>query len=97
VQGRELHGYIRQQIERRLGGRSWKWLAEEAGVARTTLITQAARPRFSVEVLVRVAGALERDVAYFLPQDHDQPSVERARKALHELERYLQKDPEDAA
>jgi CI repressor-like protein len=67
MHGRELHEHILAQIEHRLGHRSWKWLAEQSGVPRTTLITQADRPRFSVDVLVRIAGALERDVEYFLP------------------------------
>jgi len=69
MNGRELHNFIRRCIERRLGQHSWSWLAREAGVPRSTLITQAARPKFSVEILVRVAGALHMEVTDLLPPD----------------------------
>jgi len=67
MRGRELHAHIRDEIARHLGRRSWSWLAREAGVPRSTLITQASRPKFSVEVLVRVADALGHEVSSFLP------------------------------
>lgn len=68
MRGRELHDHIRRQIERRLGGRSWTWLAEESGVPRTTLASQSKRPKFSVDVLLRVATALDQDVTDLLPE-----------------------------
>lgn len=67
MKDRELHAFIRGEIERRLGPRSWSWLAREAKVPRSTLITQAARPKFSVSVLVRVAAAFDQDVSDLLP------------------------------
>ena len=66
---RELHTHIRERIELALGGRSWSWLARTAGVPQSTLASQAAKPKFSVHVLLRVAAALERDVYCFLPKE----------------------------
>ena len=65
---RELHTHIRMRIELGLGNRSWSWLSRTAGVPQSTLASQAAKPKFSVHVLLRVASALERDVNYFLPE-----------------------------
>ena len=59
MRGRELHEFILDQIERRLHGRSWAWLAREADLPRSTLMTQKRLPKFSVEVVVRVAETLE--------------------------------------
>jgi hypothetical protein len=56
VRGRELHEFILAQVERRLGPRSWAWLAREADVPRSTLMTQKGRPKFSVDVVASVAG-----------------------------------------
>ena len=64
---RELHTHIRMRIELGLGDRSWSWLSRAADVPQSTLASQAAKPKFSVQVLLRVASALERDVNYFLP------------------------------
>ena len=55
-------------IELALGTRSWSWLSRAAGVPQSTLWSQAAQPKFSVHVLLRVASALEKDVNYFLPE-----------------------------
>ena len=52
---RELHTYIRMRIE--------------LALPQSTLASQAAKPKFSVHVLLRVASALERDVNYFLPKE----------------------------
>lgn len=64
---RDLHRHIRRQIELGLGARSWNWLAKASGVAQSTLATQAGKPKFSVDVLIRVAAALDREVDFFLP------------------------------
>lgn len=64
---RELHEHILRRVEHRLNGRSWAWLSRETGIPRSTLVTQAGHPKFSVEVLVKVASALERDPGFFLP------------------------------
>ena len=66
---RQLHTHIRMKIELALGGRSWNWLSRTAGVAQSTLASQATKPKFSVQVLVGVAAALEKDVNYFLPEE----------------------------
>lgn len=88
--GRELHRHILERIERALGPRAWSWLAEEAGVPRSTLATQAAKPRFSVEVLLRVAQALNRDVTYFLPEVETNGAREgAAEEALDEIARII--------
>lgn len=50
-----------------LKDRSWNWLAQESGVPQSTLATQLGKPKFSVDVLVRVSVALGKDIAYFLP------------------------------
>jgi hypothetical protein len=86
MKGRELHEYIRVQIERRLGDRSWSWLAEQAGVARSTLASQRARPKFSIEVLVRVAGALNQELTALLPTASPEPEPTRD-AVLDQIER----------
>jgi hypothetical protein len=68
-QPRELHTHIRMRIELGLGNRSWSWLSRTAGVPQSTLASQAGKPKFSVQVLLRVASALEKDVNYFLPDE----------------------------
>ena len=65
---KELHRHIRSRIELALAGRSWSWLSRTADVPQSTLASQAAKPKFSVHVLLRVASALERDLNYFLPE-----------------------------
>ena len=67
----ELHGCIRDRIDLALGGRSWRWLACEAGIPQSTLASQASKLRFSVAVLVAVADALQRPVTYFVPSASD--------------------------
>ena len=68
IRGKDLHGHILRQIELALGRRSWNWLARESSVAQSTLATQAGKPKFSVDVLLRIAEALDKDVGYFLPE-----------------------------
>jgi hypothetical protein len=89
VKGRTLHEYVLAQVGRRLGGRSWAWLAREAEVPRSTLMTQKARPKFTVEVVVRVADALRCEVGDLMPRP---TSVERpdAIRLLQELHTLLQ-------
>lgn len=66
---RQVHVEIRNRIERALGNRNWSWLAARSGVPPSTLSNQRLRPRFSIDVLVAIADALERPVAEFLPDD----------------------------
>ena len=67
--GRELHEYIRDRIELALGPRSWNWLARQTGVARSTLEYERKKPHFSLDILLLIAGALKRDLGFFLPVD----------------------------
>jgi Bacteriophage CI repressor helix-turn-helix domain len=87
VSGRDLHAHIRARIGEALRSRSWSWLADTAGVPRSTLATQAGRPRFSVEVLVRVADTLEKDVTFFLPAEHRWSN--RSDELLREITRLI--------
>ena len=75
---RQLHGHILTRIELALGQRPWSWLAREAGVPQSTLVSQAAKPKFSVEVLLRIAMALDRPITYFLPACGANDVVKRA-------------------
>lgn len=75
--GRDLHEYIRGQIEERLGRRTWTWLAEQAGIPQSTLATQLAKPKFSVDVLVRIAEALEIRLGELFPPHDELPGDER--------------------
>ncbi len=61
----QLHTYIRARIEQALGGRSWNWLSRTAGIPQSTLASQVAKPRFSVDVLLLVATALEKDLNHY--------------------------------
>lgn len=89
MHGRELHQFILDRLEQRLGDRSWSWLARASGVPRTTLVTQASRRRFSVEVLVKVATALDEDVGHFLPSDDRASDRAEAEAALRRLKRFV--------
>jgi len=91
MRGRELQAYIREQIKRRLGSRSWTWLAHEAGVRRTTLISQMSRSKISVEVLVGVADALGADPGDLLPPPGGlRPSPPRKLEAIARISEYLE-------
>lgn len=59
--GRVLHWRVKTRISRALGDRSWKWLAKEIGVPQSTLASQVAKPKFSLEVVWRIACALDLD------------------------------------
>lgn len=61
-QGRELHVQVRRNIESALDGRSWSWLAGEIGVPQSTLAGQVCKPRFSLEVVWRIARVLDLDL-----------------------------------
>lgn len=65
--GKSTHEGIRRRIEMLLDGRSWTWLAAKAGIPQSTLATQAGKPRFSVDVLLRVAHALDVDLVDLMP------------------------------
>lgn len=73
--GRLLHYRIRERAVRALAGRSWAWLASEAGIPQSTLSTQLAKPKFSVETLCRIARVLELDLNDLLlvPTDRRHP------------------------
>lgn len=75
---REVHLQIRRKIEHALGGRTWTWLATEAGVPQSTLAGQAGKPKFSLDVLLAIAEALGEPVAAFLPDGHSGGSDEDA-------------------
>ena len=64
---RTLHAEIRTRIKSELGGRPWSWLAQASGVPPWTLSNQVNRPRFSLDVLARIAVALEKDLRDLLP------------------------------
>ena len=65
-----LHQFIKKRIEASLSGRTVKWLAEASGVPQSTLSTQFARPKFSIDVLARVAGPLGLSVSEFFAEQH---------------------------
>lgn len=90
MRGRELQAYIRREIKRRLGSRSWTWLADAAGVRRTTLISQMSRSKISVEVLVGVAEALGAGPGDLLPPHGGPgPSTPRKLEAIARISEYL--------
>lgn len=60
--GRRLQVDLKNRIEEALSGRSWKWLAERIGVPQSTLAGQVAKPRFSLEVVWKIAQVLDLDV-----------------------------------
>lgn len=81
LQAREYHLRVRQKVLEALGDRSWKWLSEQSGVPQSTLSTQVTRPRFSIEVLLRLAAALEKDVSFFLIAETPSSSAEDAERS----------------
>jgi len=62
-----LHAEIRSRIEAELGERTWSWLAQASGIPASTLSNQINRPRFSLDVVSRIADALGKDITYFVP------------------------------
>ena len=87
---RRVHEHIRTQIEGALCGRSVKWLAEEGGVSQSTLTAQMARPKFSLDVLLKVAPALREDIAYFLPHEVLASPPPPADEALRAIEAIIE-------
>ena len=67
MRDKKLHEFILARIELALDGRTWAWLARTSGTPKSTLATQAAIPRFSVEVLAKVSSALGREIGWFFP------------------------------
>ena len=92
LRGREVHHRIRSRIQEALGERSWNWLAKTAGIPQSTLAHQAAKPKFSVEVLWRCSIALGVDIGYFFPRRGDP-----AQNAVGDAVRRTQKLAHDAA
>ena len=64
---KDLHAEIRSRIKTELGVRTWSWLAQASGVPPSTLSNQVNRPRFTLDVLVRIADALGKNLSHFLP------------------------------
>lgn len=60
--GRAFHIRVRRNIETALGERSWTWLAKEIGIPQSTLASQVGKPRFSLEVVARIAVVLKLDL-----------------------------------
>lgn len=90
VTGWALHEHVRRRIEEVLGRRSQSWLAEEAGVAQSTLSSQMNGSKISLDVLVRVAAALDRHIADFLPASQPQPErSQEPERLIEELEELL--------
>jgi hypothetical protein len=95
---RELHIHILMRIQLALGRRSMSWLARQAGLPQSTLASQAAKPKFSVVALVRIARALDRPIAYFLPGPDASDAVRRAADdALTEIEEIIARAREEAS
>ena len=67
MRDKKLQRFIFARIELALDGRTWAWLARTSGTPKSTLATQAAIPRFSVEVLAKVSSALGREIGWFFP------------------------------
>jgi len=61
-EGRALHLHIRTTVELALGDRSWKWLAHQIGVPQSTLSGQVSKPKFSLDVVWRMARVLDLDL-----------------------------------
>lgn len=60
--GRVLHSRVKEKIGKALGDRSWKWPAMQIGVPQSTLASQASKPKFSLEVVGRIACVLDLDL-----------------------------------
>ena len=89
--GQQLHEYVRDRIELALGPRSWSWLARQTGIPSSTLGSERNKPKFSLEVVLLVAEALDRDLSYFLPPDAPMDAGANGTVArLVELEKLLE-------
>lgn len=86
---RELHRFILERIELALGRRSWRWLSDETGIPQSTLATQRSKPKFSVDVLIAIANALDRPVTYFLPEA-EHLEIGPAVDALEQIQRIIE-------
>lgn len=90
--GPKLHKYVKNRIDATLGSRTYSWLAQASGVPQSTLSNQLNRPKFSLEVLVRVAVALQRPVRDFLPDSgttDSQSHSHQADRLIAELEHVI--------
>lgn len=99
MRDRELHAHIKRRIQRELRGRSWSWLADASGIPQSTLAGQSARPKFSLDVLVRIAATLGRSPSYFLPPQTDaggRSDPTQAEAALKRIQSVLE-DFQDGA
>lgn len=63
----DLHLEIRRRIETKVGFRSIRQLARDAGIPYSTLHQQITECRFSLEVLWRLADALQVDARDLIP------------------------------
>jgi len=64
----ELHAVIRDRIDTARGRLSLNKLAKSAGVPYATLHDQFSRPKFSIDVLVALAAALDTDLAELISE-----------------------------
>lgn len=95
IRSREIHANVRSKIVHALRGRSWNWLAERSRVPQSTLARQAAHPKFSVEVLWRVAQVLDVDIGYFFPTGRERDvndDVQALRKINEIASRWAERE-----
>lgn len=69
--GRDIHQHLLDRLNELRGARTWSALAEEADIPQSTLSNQVSRPRFSIDVVARLAYALEVPVAELFPSTLD--------------------------
>jgi len=89
VTGQALYAHVREKLRIALGDRTWKWLAEASGIPPSTLSSQMTRPKFSLDVLVRVAHTLGKEVSHFLPDQAVSASGQSQEALLDELEKLV--------
>jgi len=87
---RSIHVLALGRIESALNGRPWSWLSEKSGVPQSTLSAQINRPKFTVDVLVAIADALEMSVADLLaPEGYDAGGQRELQQLLNRLEQLI--------
>lgn len=90
---RSLHEYIKLVVEKRLAGRPTKWLSAESGVPQSTLSIQLTRPKFSLDVLSKIAPPLGLRISDFFPVEASDPkrSPETNTELLLDLEAMVER------